>query len=136
MTRQLGIAILLAAGFTIAMILAGLKPVFAYLAGVSVATLILYGYDKRQAIKQGWRVRESVLHMLTAAGGTPGAIAGQMLFRHKTRDMRFRVVFLLTVVVQVALVVSYVYYARRFDTTLVHGDVPTWGLHWAPRRTH
>jgi uncharacterized membrane protein YsdA (DUF1294 family) len=112
MTRQLGTAILLTGAITAGLIAAGLKPVFAYLAGISLTTLIMYGYDKRQAVRQKWRVRESVLHLLAAAGGTPGAIVGQLLFRHKTRDTRFRIVFLLTVVLQVVLVVAY-FYMRR-----------------------
>ena len=97
MMRQLGIAVILTGGFALGLAVAGLVPVYTYLVGINLTAVVLYGYDKRQAVNHRCRIRESVLHLLAAAGGTPGAIVGQMLFRHKTRDTRFRAVFLLIV---------------------------------------
>ena len=73
---------------------------YAYLLSISVIAFLFYGYDKRQATKSRWRVPEAVLHLLALAGGTPGAFAGQIFFRHKTRKLRFKVVFVLIVCVQ------------------------------------
>ncbi len=65
----------------------------AYFLSVSIITFLFYGYDKRQSLNNSWRVPEVVLHMLALSGGTPGAFVGQICFRHKTRKLRFRVIF-------------------------------------------
>jgi uncharacterized membrane protein YsdA (DUF1294 family) len=64
---------------------------------MSVATLAVYGVDKRRAKQEGDRISEKTLHILSLLGGWPGAIAGQKLFRHKTIKKSFRLVFWLTV---------------------------------------
>lgn len=110
MTR-FGWTVILAAGSItttvgLALGLAGLSALRAMFVGVNVATLLCYAYDKYVSQAGGWRVPEVALHVLAAAGGTPGAFAGQVLFRHKTRDIRFRTVFLVIVVVQVLVLIG------------------------------
>jgi uncharacterized membrane protein YsdA (DUF1294 family) len=51
-----------------------------------------YGYDKRRAGRGGWRVPESILHLLVLTGGFVGGWAGMFFFRHKTRAPVFKVV--------------------------------------------
>ena len=46
-----------------------------------------------QARNCEWRVKETSLHLLELLGGWPGALAGQHFFQHKTRKVRFQVVF-------------------------------------------
>ncbi len=68
----------------------------AYVA-MSLLTGIVYGWDKLCA-KRGWsRVPEMRLHMLALFGGWPGALLAQQLFQHKSQNRSFRVVFALTV---------------------------------------
>ena len=95
-----GIVLCMAAGLSLLLWRCGLAPVYAGLIGVNVVTLLLYGYDKRQAIVSGLRIPEVVLHCAALFGGSPGAMLGQMLFRHKTRKRRFRMVFAAIVVLQ------------------------------------
>jgi uncharacterized membrane protein YsdA (DUF1294 family) len=71
----------------------GLSSLRALLAGLNLATLLAYGYDKLLARSGMQRVPELALHLLSVCGGTVGAFAGQILFRHKTRDARFRLIF-------------------------------------------
>src|SRR2546423_1312045 len=59
----------------------------------SLVTFIAYGLDKRAARAGRGRTRERTLHVMELLGGWPGALAAQRVFRHKTRDGRFRVVF-------------------------------------------
>jgi uncharacterized membrane protein YsdA (DUF1294 family) len=59
---------------------------------LSLVTLAAYGFDKRRAKRGGRRIPERTLHLLELAGGWPGALAGQRLFRHKSRKLSFRVV--------------------------------------------
>ena len=74
----------------------------AWYAVLSVASIIAYGVDKRAAVRHRWRIPESTLHLLALLGGWPGALAGQLAFRHKTRKRSFRAVFWLTVVANCA----------------------------------
>ena len=60
---------------------------------VSVVAFLLYWSDKRKARVDAWRTPENVLHALELAGGWPGALLAQQLFRHKTRKVSFQVVF-------------------------------------------
>jgi uncharacterized membrane protein YsdA (DUF1294 family) len=57
----------------------------------------VYATDKAQAGLAGRRVSERTLHLLALAGGWPGALVAQRYFRHKTRKVRFQVVFWLIV---------------------------------------
>lgn len=92
----------MALGLLLALWRLGLAPVYAYLASTNVMTLLLYGCDKRQAIVGGFRIPELGLHVAALFGGSPGALLGQRLFRHKTRKLRFQAVFAATVLLQVA----------------------------------
>lgn len=83
---------------------AGMVPmaVFVLYAGASGAAFIAYGRDKSAARRQERRLRERTLHALGLAGGWPGALIAQSVFRHKTRKQGFRWVFRVTVVLNTA----------------------------------
>jgi uncharacterized membrane protein YsdA (DUF1294 family) len=55
---------------------------------LNVPSLVLFGVDKLKSMRRGWRVRESRL-LLAAFFGPFGAYAGMLLFRHKTRKVKF-----------------------------------------------
>ncbi|MCP4265698.1 MAG: DUF1294 domain-containing protein [Candidatus Brocadiaceae bacterium] len=63
----------------------------------SILTFIMYFFDKSAARKGAWRTRESTLHLLSLAGGWPGALIAQQRLHHKTQKKPFRYVFWLTV---------------------------------------
>ena len=103
----LTLALLLAAG---ALLLfrwewTGWHLLAAWLIGVNVTAFVYFGFDKWRATKARRRVPEVVLHGLALAGGSVGAFAAMELFRHKTIKGRFRLVFLVIVLAQVAVVV-------------------------------
>ena len=58
---------------------------------VNSISLVIFGIDKLQSKKGGWRVPESRL-LLIAFFGPFGAYAGMLLFRHKTRKVKFLLV--------------------------------------------
>jgi uncharacterized membrane protein YsdA (DUF1294 family) len=87
-------------------------PVYAYLAAINLITFLFYGYDKRQSQSNNFRVPELILHLLALLGGTPGALLGQLVFRHKTKKLSFRIVFLAIVLIQVGLGFCYWRYWR------------------------
>ena len=79
-------------------------PLVAYALAISVVTFLLYGYDKGAARWQISRVPERTLHLFMFAGGTPGALAGQELFRHKTAKRSFRTRFQILLALQAAAI--------------------------------
>jgi len=83
-------------------------------AGMSLVTFVAYALDKRAAAASGWRVAEGSLLALGLAGGWPGAIVAQQLFRHKTVKVSFQVVFWVTVVVNVVAFVVFAWVSSEF----------------------
>jgi len=94
-------------GLTLALWRLGLAPAYAWLVGVNIIARALYGYDKRQAIVGASRIPELVLHLTALGGGSPGALLGQGLFHHKTRKLRFQIVFWAIVLLQAVAFYGY-----------------------------
>ncbi len=109
----LGFVAVVALGLSLTLWRLGLAPAYAYLVSINAIALALYGYDKRQAVVGRTRIPELVLHATALCGGSPGALLGQGLFRHKTRKFRFQMVFAAIVILQIAVGCGYWY--------LVHG---------------
>jgi len=63
-------------------------------------------------LHSGMRVPEIVQHLLALAGGSPTAAVAQILFRHKTKKMCFRVIFFLIIALQVTAVLIAIHYAK------------------------
>lgn len=63
----------------------------------SMLTFIMYALDKSAARNHAWRTQETTLHLLSLAGGWPGALIAQRTLRHKTRKRSLLVVFWVTV---------------------------------------
>jgi len=68
-----------------------------YTISISVVTFIVYGVDKWAAMRNQWRIPENTLHLLSLAGGWPGALIAQQILRHKSRKPSFQAVFWITV---------------------------------------
>lgn len=83
--------------------ISGWQVYIIWLAVVSVITFIMYGYDKVQARKGGWRVSEKTLHVLALVGGFPGGWIGRSVFRHKTRKGIFLFVLLVSTVIHLGV---------------------------------
>ncbi|UCD74565.1 MAG: DUF1294 domain-containing protein [Phycisphaerales bacterium] len=69
---------------------------------MSVITFIVYGLDKRAAIKGRSRVPEATLHLLGLLGGFFGALVAQQVFRHKRRKLWFILITWLIVLLHAA----------------------------------
>ena len=76
--------------------------VYLYLA-MSIITFSLYGLDKWKAKKSSQRIPEKILHLSEFFGGWPGAILGQLFFRHKTSKFTYQLVFWLIVALHLFL---------------------------------
>ena len=60
---------------------------------VSVLCFILYWCDKNSAQQGRQRTPENTLHLVELAGGWPGALVAQQVFRHKTRKVSYQLKF-------------------------------------------
>ncbi len=76
---------------------------YLYLA-LSSLLYLMYWFDKRAAVRGGWRVKESSLHTLAAMGGWPGAFLAQRILRHKTKKVSFRFQLWATVMINGGLI--------------------------------
>jgi uncharacterized membrane protein YsdA (DUF1294 family) len=74
----------------------------AIFAVASFIAFVIYYKDKSAAVSGAWRTPESTLHMLSLMCGWPGAIVAQQTLRHKTQKRSFRVVFWVTVLINVS----------------------------------
>ena len=102
----IGVAAAIVAG-AVALAFRGSVPVWiGALAGVNLATIVLYGYDKAVSGGTWRRVPENVLHLLALLGGSPAALLSQALFRHKTIKPSFRRLYWLIVLLHQYLAVD------------------------------
>ena len=60
-----------------------------YLSVINFTTWAAYGLDKGRAKSGKWRIPERTLLLLALIGGSLGALAGMIMFRHKTRKAKF-----------------------------------------------
>ena len=80
-----------------------MKWLLIWVLALSMLDFVLMGADKRRARHNRRRVPEKTFFAVALLGGSPGAIAGMWLFRHKTRHWYFRFGFPLLTALQLAL---------------------------------
>lgn len=76
--------------------------VIGYLIVVNILAFIMYGIDKKRAINNQWRISEKALLSVAFIGGSLGAFAGMQVFRHKTRDLKFKTLIPVFIVAHIA----------------------------------
>jgi len=109
--RDRGLVLLLVPGFAAFVLACGAiwslpNWLWGAYTAMSMATFIVYALDKRAAARGDWRVAEGTLHVLSLAGGWPGALLAQELLRHKSVKPSFRRLYWLTVVVNLAAFIA------------------------------
>ena len=81
-----------------------IKLFILYLIVINLITFIIFGVDKRRAIKKRWRIPEKTLFLLAIIGGSLGAEMGMYGFHHKTRHPQFVIGIPLILIVQIILI--------------------------------
>ena len=79
---------------------------------LSLVAFIFYGVDKRNAIKDRWRVSEKTLHFWAVIGGWPGALIAQKIFSHKTQKRSFIMMLWLSIIANISGFSYYLYLTR------------------------
>ena len=62
-----------------------------YLILINLVGFFLYGLDKAKAKRKGGRIPERTLLWVARLGGGAGCWLGMVLFRHKTKHIRFKI---------------------------------------------
>ncbi len=79
--------------------------ILSYLLIINLIAFILYGVDKKRAIRNEFRIRERVLLWMARLGGGIGSWLGIKSFHHKTKHTRFRIIVPLWMIIWVAAIV-------------------------------
>lgn len=66
-----------------------MKYLIYYLIIINIICFVMYGIDKSLAKLRKSRVSERWLFFLGFLGGALGAVAGMLVFRHKTKKLKF-----------------------------------------------
>ena len=66
-----------------------------YLISINVVSFVLCLVDKIKAIKGLYRISEGFLLFISIIGGCFGMVLGMQLFRHKTKKLKFKLVYFL-----------------------------------------
>ena len=82
-----------------------MKTILLLFVAVNLISFALYGLDKLKAKKGLWRIRESTLLLVSALGGSLGALLGMEVFRHKTKHWQFKVLVPVLLALHIALAV-------------------------------
>ena len=81
---------------------------------INVLAFVLYGVDKRRAVRNEYRIKEGVLLWMARLGGGIGSWLGIKNFRHKTQHTKFRIVVPMWIVIWVVGIVLYIIKALQF----------------------
>lgn len=82
-----------------------------YLLLANLLAFVLYGIDKVKAKKKAYRIPERTLLWMARIGGGVGSWIGVMVFHHKTKHAKFKIVVpLWTVIWLVVLILLSNYY--------------------------
>lgn len=76
-----------------------------YLLIINLIAFVLYGIDKKRAIRNEFRIRERTFLWLARLGGGIGSWLGLKLFRHKTKHTKFRIVVPLWMIIWIVAIV-------------------------------
>jgi uncharacterized membrane protein YsdA (DUF1294 family) len=87
-----------------------IRYVILYFFVLSMLGVLLMGVDKWKARRGAWRIKESTLLLVAALGGSPGALLGMHLFRHKTKHWYFRYGLPALLMLQAALFAAWLYW--------------------------
>lgn len=80
----------------------------------NIATFLIMGADKYQAGKRGKRISEKALLTAAFSMGGIGAYAGAVIFRHKTKKTKFRILLPLAVALNLIVIRLIAYQCTLF----------------------
>ncbi|WP_034550158.1 DUF1294 domain-containing protein [Carnobacterium funditum] len=79
----------------------------AYIVALNGWLFILMGLDKKKARQHKWRIPEKRLLTLGLVGGGLGGLLGMYLFRHKTRELKFKITYSFGIIVMLSIILYF-----------------------------
>ncbi len=86
-----------------------MKHLWIALAVWNIITFIFMGADKFQAKRDGARISEKTLILISFAMGAGGTCVGALIFHHKTRKAKFRILLPLAAGLNLAVIGLVIY---------------------------
>lgn len=83
-----------------------MEIVFYYIIAINLLSSIICIYDKISARRNGWRVSESVLFLLSFIGGSVTMYLTMRIIHHKTRHNKFMLGIPLMIVLQIIFLIA------------------------------
>ncbi len=77
-----------------------------YILIINVITFIAYGIDKQKAKNKQRRISEKALITLSFIGGSLGAYLGMIIFHHKTKKTKFKILVPLSLLIWVYILIN------------------------------
>ena len=74
-----------------------------YLIIVNITAFAAMASDKKRARNKSWRIPESVLLTLAFIGGSLGSLFGMLACRHKTKHLKFTIIFPIFLLLHIAV---------------------------------
>ena len=81
-----------------------------YLVLINIIAVVVTAVDKYRAVRHKWRVSEAALIVISALGGGVAMYASMLLFRHKTRKLKFMLGIPLIVIIELIAVLRVMNY--------------------------
>jgi len=79
-----------------------------YLVFVNILSFIMYGLDKKKAIKKESRISEFQLLFISLLGGSIGSIIGMKVFHHKTLKWYFWFLNIIFLIIECFILMKYI----------------------------
>jgi len=79
---------------------------------INFFVFFLYWFDKRQSIKNGIRIPNTILYILAITGGIVGSLAGMYCFRHKTKKIIYILNMWVIFILYIIVFCSYFYWSE------------------------
>ena len=80
-----------------------MKIINYYLLIINIYQFLIMGLDKILAIKKKNRISEKTLLLNSFIGGSIGSIIGMYTFRHKTKKLKFQILYPLFLIIHIFL---------------------------------
>ncbi|MCR5590305.1 MAG: DUF1294 domain-containing protein [Lachnospiraceae bacterium] len=82
-----------------------------YLLVINLAGFIAMAADKGKARRNKWRIPEATLFLFAIFGGSLGCLLGMRIFHHKTQKPRFYIGIPIILIIQVLILVYFIFLA-------------------------
>lgn len=90
-----------------------MKEIVYILIGWNVITFIMMAVDKYKSMHNQWRISEQALLTSAFVMGGLGSLAGSIIFRHKTKKWKFRILLPVALLFNLSVIFLIWYYILR-----------------------